>query len=365
MATQNYQSISSPSVPQGSVVAEPVSYWNRLLTNNVGLLLVAASELFFAFMALAVKILNRIDPPVSTFELILVRMVITYVCSIIYMIATGVRDPSLGPKGVRRVLFSRGLGGSVGLYGIYFSLQYLSLSDSTVLTFLSPMCTAIAGAIFLKEHLSFRQLVAGLVSLGGVVLIARPPFLFGNSTDDDEPGVTPAQRLTAVAVALVGVLGATLAFTSLRAIGKRAHTMHSMVSFSGQAIVYSSIAMLVTRTEFVIPTKLSWIAMLLMIGVFGFVAQILLTMGLQRETAGRGTMAVYTQIVFATILQKIFLHSTPPPLSILGTVIILSAALYTALNKVKTTTESASSKPVSGLTDEERGLLIGEGSRRD
>lgn len=36
--------------------------------------------------------------------------------------------------------------------------------------------------------------------------------------------------------------------------------------------------------------------MLLMIGIFGFMAQVLLTMGLQRETAGRGTMAVYVQV---------------------------------------------------------------------
>ena len=49
----------------------------------------------------------------------------------------------------------------IGLYGIYFSLQYLSLSDATVLTFLAPMFTAVAGAVFLKEHLSLKQVLAG------------------------------------------------------------------------------------------------------------------------------------------------------------------------------------------------------------
>ncbi|KAF6756683.1 integral membrane protein DUF6 [Ephemerocybe angulata] len=368
MAPQNYHSIHPghgdeldiPSALVKGVEEKPVLYWKKLVANNVGLLLVAASELFFAFMHLAVKILNSIDPPVSTFELILVRMVITYVGSIIYMTATGVPDPFLGPKGVRLLLFSRGIGGFIGLYGIYFSLQYLSLSDATVLTFLSPICTAIAGAIFLKESLSARQLLAGLVSLGGVVLIARPPFLFGGASPDGERGVTPTQRLMAVGVALMGVLGATLAFTSLRAIGKRAHTMHSMISFSGQAIVFSGIAMLVTNTKFVVPTRLTWLALLLMIGIFGFIAQILLTMGLQRETAGRGTMAVYIQIVFATILQKIFLHSTPPPLSILGTLIIITAALYTALSKVKEKDQSltsGTSRAVPNQADEEQGLL--------
>ncbi|KAF5309361.1 hypothetical protein D9611_013998 [Ephemerocybe angulata] len=350
-----------PSALEGAK-EKPTPYWKRLVANNVGLLLVAASELFFAFMHLAVKILNSIDPPVSTFELILVRMVITYVGSIIYMTATGVPEPFLGPKGVRLLLFSRGIGGFFGLYGIYFSLQYLSLSDATVLTFLSPICTAIAGAFFLKESLSARQLLAGLVSLGGVVLIARPPFLFGGASPDGERGVTPTQRLMAVGVALIGVLGATLAFTSLRAIGKRAHPMHSMISFSGQAIVFSGIAMLVTNTKFIVPTRLTWLALLLMIGIFGFIAQILLTMGLQRETAGRGTMAVYIQIVFATILQRIFLHSTPPPLSILGTVIIIAAALYTALSKVKEKGQSlasGTSRAVPNQADEEQALLSG------
>lgn len=45
--------------------------WTRMqdiARNNNGLLLVAASQVFLSLMNLAVKILNDIDPPVSTFE---------------------------------------------------------------------------------------------------------------------------------------------------------------------------------------------------------------------------------------------------------------------------------------------------------
>ena len=48
-----------------------------------------------------------------------------------------------------------------GLCGIYFSLQYLSLSDATVLTFLVPIFTGFSGALFLKEPFSLRELLAG------------------------------------------------------------------------------------------------------------------------------------------------------------------------------------------------------------
>lgn len=128
--------------------------------------------------------------------------------------------------------------------------------------------------------------------------------------------------------------------------------------------------MIVLRIPVVVPTRWEWLLLLLLIGIFGFGGQVcghlfastaydncgtisseqvLLTLGLQRETAGRGTIAVYgqgstqhdgcssradrsgVQIVFATILQRIFLHIMPSPLSIVGTVIIIGSALYVAV----------------------------------
>ncbi|EEB94851.1 hypothetical protein MPER_06272 [Moniliophthora perniciosa FA553] len=56
-------------------------------------------------------------------------------------------------------------------------------------------------------------------------------------------------------------------------------------------------------------------------------------MGLQREAAGRATMAVYTQIIFATIFERIWFHTVPSLLSIIGTLIIIGSALYVALTK--------------------------------
>jgi len=49
---------------------------------------------------------------------------------------------------------------SIGLFGMYYSLQYLSLSDATVLTFFIPTCAAISGAIFLGESFKLREAIA-------------------------------------------------------------------------------------------------------------------------------------------------------------------------------------------------------------
>ncbi|TFK51526.1 drug/metabolite transporter superfamily [Heliocybe sulcata] len=329
------------------------SWWKRSLSGvkdfadrNTGLLLVASSQIFGALQNVSVKTLNSLDDPVPTLELVVVRMSMTWICCIIYMHWRGVPDPFLGPKGVRSLLILRGFSGFFGLFGMYYSLNYLSLSDATVLTFLSPLTTAVAGAIILKEKFTLKEALAGACSFFGVVLIARPEFLFGAASAAPDvghvvdagqvlsptPKGTPAQRLGAVGVALLGVLGATGAYTSIRAIGKRAHAMHSMVAFSAYCVVAASIGLFVQGTHIVIPRRIEWVALLLLIGFVGFIGQILMTNGLQRETAGRGTMAVYTQIIYAIAFERIFFHTTPAALSIVGTVIIMTSAIYVAVS---------------------------------
>jgi len=292
------------------------------------------------------------------------------ISTIIYMFIAKIPDPFLGPKDVRGLLFLRGVFGFFGVFGIIYSLEYLSLSDATVLTFLSPLTTAIAGALLLNESVSRQQAVSGVFSLIGVVLIARPTFIFGSvllpstGNDTDIEKGTPAERLIAVGVALLGVLGKTGAYTTIRAIGNRAHPLHLLVFFSALGVIIASIGMLNEQTTIVFPTQLDSLVLVFMICVFGIVSQTLLVMGFQRETAGRGVLAIYLQIVFATILERLFFHSPPSILSVTGSVIILTSALYVALTKVKANAPGKlPSRVIPPVRDEEaamqRGLLEG------
>ncbi|KAF8258681.1 hypothetical protein EI94DRAFT_1834861 [Lactarius quietus] len=353
-------------IPKHKHVHQPTisGPWRTALSSffddNVGLLLVAASQLFVSLMNLSVKVLNGLDEPVPTFELLLVRMVITHAFSVTYMYIPALLFPETitkyyqvleenpGPiawsKGVRTLLVFRGLSGFIGVAGLYFSLQYLSLSDATVLTFLAPILTGFSGAVFLKEPIFLRELLAGLCSFAGVILIARPQFLFGSLKMFSAPSeVTPTQRMFSVVVALVGVVGATGAYTTLRSIGKRAHVLHSMTSYSSQCVLASTIGMILFKQPLVIPTRISWLVLLFLIGIFGFISQIFLTMGLQRETAGRGTLAMYSSIVFAVIFEFLVFHTTPPALSIIGALIIVSSAIYITLTKKPITRLNAAS----------------------
>ncbi|KAF8881634.1 hypothetical protein BD779DRAFT_1675384 [Infundibulicybe gibba] len=314
----------------------------EIIESNTGLLLITASQAFASLANVAVKKLHSIDPQRPRRKL-----------------SAGVPDPFLGPKGVRILLACRGSSAFLGLFGVYYSLQYLSLSDATVLMFLAPLCTAIAGSLLLNEKFSAREALAGMFSLFGVILIARPAFIFGVSLSQGRALMsvveksTSSQRLGAVGVALVGVLGAAGAHISVRAIGKRAHPLHSLTSFSMHSTIVSAAYMIATKSPFVTPTHLDWLGLLTLIGIFGLIAQVLLIMGLQRETASRGTLAIYTQVIFATILERIFFKSIPSALSVCGTLIILTSALYVILMKKKDSNAVALNQP-----DEQ---VLGEG----
>jgi drug/metabolite transporter (DMT)-like permease len=111
--------------------------------------------------------------------------------------------------------------------------MYLPLADATVITFLSPVIACGVCAYILKEPFTRTEQVAATLSLLGVVLIARPTAIFSyfqqNADTQSVPGstsalsnstvsdlsttvidgkaVTSQQKVMAVGVALVGVLG--------------------------------------------------------------------------------------------------------------------------------------------------------------
>ncbi|KAG8892811.1 hypothetical protein FRB99_002422 [Tulasnella sp. 403] len=369
------------------------SFWVRkwkpylldLYQRNLGLLFIATSTLMASLMLVVVKLMNNDGdverPHVPTLELIAFRMVLTWILCESWMHYDKVPDPFLGPKGVRRWLVLRGVSGFVGLFGLYYSVQYLSLSDCTTIGFLTPFVTAFLGKVLLKEPFGRKEGYAAIVSFLGVILIARPSFLFEYlPTSDDsqqyhdnvagsaDHGVavgiangirtkhSETMRLTAIG--LVGVCGVSLAFVSMRRVGSSTHVMHSAVYFSAWCFIVSVFGMLIFRVPWIAPPDFKWTAGLVTIGMLGFIAQTLVTKGFQLECAGRGSLALYVQIVFSLLFEKVVFHHQPTALSLLGTVVIISSAAYVAVSKPPATQKSAVA------SDEEVGLMAmvdGEG----
>jgi drug/metabolite transporter (DMT)-like permease len=276
----------------------------RFWIRNKGLAFMLLGQVFGTLMNVTTRLLEiegNKGKGLHPFQILFARMGITFVLATTYMWYKQTAHFPFGLKEVRWLLVARGLGGFCGVFGMYFSLLYLPLADATVITFLAPSLACWACSILINEPFTRTEKFAGLVSLVGVILIARPTTLVAallgsndssNSDGDLATGnpdaaptngtvpadasnydnVTPAQRLTAVGVALIGVLGSATAYTTIRWIGKKAHPLISVNYFAFGCFVVSVVMQSVLPdVGFLLPADLKEWGYLFFLGTCGFV----------------------------------------------------------------------------------------------
>ncbi|KAL4877188.1 hypothetical protein BJY04DRAFT_198728 [Aspergillus karnatakaensis] len=380
-------SAPSPPAPSGPLFERVCEFAIDFWLQGKGMILVMLSQFFGASMNVMTQVLElkgRNGEGFQPFQILFARMSITVVASYLYMWYAKVPQP-FGNRSVLPLLIFRAAGGFWGVYGLYYSVQYLPLSEATVLTFLAPILSCYACSIFLPHEIFTRKhQLAGLVSLVGVVLIARPfAFLQSGAGEDADPlepsrekpgDADQGHRVLAVVMAMVGVLGATSAYTSIRLIGQRCHPLVSVTYFSLFTTMVSVIAILAMPSmKLELPgTLLEW-TLLILLGICGFLLQFLLTAGLAyvpppprvrrrptshqlfrtpsqhfneeeetttkpepdtnaRSSSGtKATAMLYTQMLFALFYDNVVWGSTLSAVSWIGSGLILSSALYVAM----------------------------------
>ncbi|KAI0148505.1 DUF6-domain-containing protein [Xylariaceae sp. FL1272] len=293
-------------------VAERLTFWqhlHELYARNIGLLLVFLAQTFGSVMNVAAKLLTSQQSPDGEFHalhIIFVRMCCTAILGSLYMCYKKVPEP-FGSRNVFGLLILRGTAGFLGLFGMYYSLSYLEISDATAITFLVPTWTAVLCYVWLKVGVFFLSLFpepfklsaylqlqepygiqdtsAGLISLAGVLLIARPAFLFANMKDGQPVGSPSSpRRAMAVLFSIFSTFMAATAYSTIRHIGRRAHSLVSVNYFAVLSTTGSGLILLVhPDLHFRLPHGAMQWALLAVIGVAGFLLQFLLTEGLRRD----------------------------------------------------------------------------------
>lgn len=326
--------MSDQAIPMGA-------NWYQRITRNqdaFGFALLIGSQFFNAIMITTCKLLvadDEFEVPIHPIQILFVRMFITYICCVLYMTITRlVPNAPFGEPQIRKWLVLRGIVGFVGVFGLYFSLLYLSVSDAVAITFLVPLVTAFLAWILLHERYSLIEGLCSLVSLVGVVLIAKPNFIFGSAGDNElkenesVESSSTEKRLLATAVGLFGVLGASSVYIVLRKIGNAAHPLLSVSYFALSTVIVSTICIIaIPSISFAIPQNAYQWSLFFAIGIAGFLFQFALTAGVQRVKASKASLVVYTQMIFAIVLDLIIWHHFPGFLSILGILIIIGCTL--------------------------------------
>lgn len=339
------------------------SKWKTVWQENKGMLLILISEIAGSSMDAIARFVQQGGHSMHPFQVITARMGITFLLSSFYMWYTKVPDFPFGKPSVRKWLLLRAVFGFSGLYCLYYSVHYLPLAEATVFRFLVPIVTAYSCSIFLSQPFTRSELLAGLVALAGIIIIAHPAAIFGDVDDSihaagDIDNVTPTQRLIAIAVSIVGVLGAVGAYTTIRIIGDRAHALLSVNYFAILGTSVSSLALLlIPGIGFTMPQGAREWLLLIFLGVLGFVLQFLLTAGLQLDKSSRATSMMYLQVVFALGFDWGIWGVIPGGWSLVGGAIVIASTLWSALHKGHQGNTKTGDGVKDAIVDEESALL--------
>jgi drug/metabolite transporter (DMT)-like permease len=277
-----------------------------------GSLFMLGSAFFFSLMTVFVKLAGQ---NLASQQIVLVRALVGLVLS--YAIARQAGVSIWGNN--RSLLVARGLVGFSALSCFFYAITRLPLAEATVIQSLYPSATALAAAVWLREALDLRVVLASALSVGGVVLVARP----GSAFDHQSSGLDP----TAVAVAVTGALLTAVAYVLVRRLSTSEHPAVIIFYFP---LVCVPATLPLAWMSWVWPTAWEW-AVLLGVGVTTQIAQMCLTRGIALLPAGRATALSYLQVVFAMGWATLWFAESPDSWTLLGAALVALGTLSVAL----------------------------------
>ena len=278
----------------------------------LGIILAITSSFLLSFSSLMIKLAESIP----TLEVTFMRLTFHLVFSLPAMVLF--KDKFIYPWKQSKYLLLRGVTGATSMSLMIYSVKHMPLADARVIFYIYPVCTALLGRIFLKEPVSKFDVIAMVLSIGGVVLIGRPSFLFGSVGKTSGSGEVWVPTLTAVAAAVLAALSAVLTRKMSQEVGPRVVVFYfalvgSIITFAGSLISGFKYPDCGTHDPIY----------MIGAGTIGFFGQILTSKALSLEKASVVSLVRTIGIVFSFILQLIVLDVIPNGLSIGGASLVL------------------------------------------
>lgn len=212
-------------------------------------------------------------------------------------------------KGDLKFLMMRALFGSVGIFGNFYAIDHLVLSDATMLNKLSPFFVIIFSFIILKEKLTLVQGASVVIAFIGALFIIKP-------TGD-------VANFAAIAGALGG-MGAGAAYTMVRILGQRGVKSNVVILFFSAVSCLLCVPFIIGHFE---PMSFRQITMLLGAGIAATGGQVFITKAYFYAPAKEISVYDYSQIIFSALIGFVVLGQVPDRYSVIGYVIICATAV--------------------------------------
>jgi drug/metabolite transporter (DMT)-like permease len=280
------------------------------------IILILISALAFAVMGAMVKLAGDIP----LFEKVFYRNLISL--GMAFIMIKNKNISFFGKKENQLYLFSRSILGLLGVILSFYAINFLVLSDASMLNKISPFFVTLFAIFFLKEKLTKIQIPVLIIVFIGALLIIKPQFNFS---------VVPS---------IAGFLSAMCAgatYTIIRFLRDREKPSTIVFYFSFISVVVMFPLMMLNYQN---PT-MTQLMYLIGIGVFAGIAQFALTNAYRFAPASEVSIYDYTSIIFSGIIGFVIWAEVPDILSIMGSVLIIGAAVFAFIYNGKKGLEKA------------------------
>lgn len=207
----------------------------------------------------------------------------------------------------------RAVVGLTAMYGFFYAIAHLKLSNAMVFSYSSPIFIPIIAWLFLKERITKPMLIAASIGLIGVLFVAKPDQGLLNQ------------------LSLIGIISSILAataFVTVRALTSTESPERIVFYFCFFGTLISIIPMFWLWRPYTL-TELSY---LICAGILANISQIFMSNAYKLAPAGQIGPVNYIAIIFAGIWGFCFWSEIPDFFSIIGFCLIIVAILLANQN---------------------------------
>lgn len=278
---------------------------NSLQTNRNLLLAIGClttSALLFSIMGICIRYASN---TVDNYTIVFFRNVVGLILFLPFIFKQGigfVKTEKLWMHSWRSIV------GLAAMYGFFYAIAHLKLSNAMVFTYSSPIFIPVIAWLFLKEKITIAMLCAAGLGFIGVFCVAKP-----------DQGLLNWISVIGIASSLL----ASMAFVTVRALTQTEPPERIVFYFC-----------LIGSTLSVIPMFWMWrtyhvkeLLFLIGAGVLANVSQIFMSHAYRLAPAGQIAPVNYMAIIFAGVWGFLLWNEVPDLYSVIGFCIILLTIL--------------------------------------
>jgi len=208
--------------------------------------------------------------------------------------------------------FWRGLLGTSAMGMTFAGLGMLPLPEVTAIGYATPIFTVILAALMLGERIRMVRITAVLLGLIGVLIMLWPRLSGGASLEDT--------ATFGAMLILVATMARAMVQIHIRKLVQTEHTAAIVFYFSATA---SLVSLLSLPFGWVVPS-LSTMGLLVLAGVLGGMAQILVTSSYRFGAASMLAPVDYASMLFAILIGYVWFGELPTLVMLIGAALVIS-----------------------------------------